>query len=71
MLILFSVLFTLAGLIICAKLMRPVKGLYSEKVSLDQVGVLVDNLSESSFQAVKSHLQRHNALEIREEVVGK
>ncbi len=71
MTILFSVLFTLVGLIICAKLLRPVKGLYSEKVSLDQVGVLVDNLSESSYQAVKSHLQRHNALEIREEVVGK
>lgn len=71
MLILFSVLFTLAGMLICAKLLRPVRGLYSEKVSLDQVGVLVDNLSESSFQTVKSHFQRHNVLEIREEVVGK
>jgi len=71
MLILFSVLFTLVGMVICAKLLRPVKGLYSEKISLDQVGILVDNLSESAFEAVKSHFQKHNTLEIREEVVKK
>ncbi len=71
MLILFSVLFTLVGMVIFAKLLRPVRGLYSEKVSLDQVGVLVDNLSESGFEAVKAHFQKHKALEIREEVVKK
>ena len=69
MLILFSVLFTLAGLLICAKLLRPVKGLYSEKVSLDQIGVLVDNLSDSNFERIKSFFKEHNVLEIREEVV--
>lgn len=69
MLILFSVLFTLAGLLICGKLLRPVKGLYSEKVSLDQVGILVDNLSEQGLEAVRAHFRRHNVLEMREEVV--
>jgi hypothetical protein len=71
MLILFSVLFTLLGLIIFAKLLRPVRGLYSEKVSLDQVGILVDNLTDSGYEAIKGHFQRHNVLELREEVVNK
>lgn len=71
MLILFSVLFTLVGLIIFARLGRPMRGLYSEKVSLDQIGVMVDNLDDRQYEAVKSLFQERNALEIREEVINK
>ena len=39
MLILFSVLFTVVGFILGARLVRRRKSLYSEKVSLDQVGI--------------------------------
>lgn len=68
MLILFGVLSTLAGFMICGGMMRKRSNLYSEMVSLDQVGVLVD-LDEQNLHKVKDLFKKHKVLEIREEVV--
>jgi hypothetical protein len=68
MLILFGVLFTLAGFMICGGMLRKRGNLYSEMVSLDQVGVLVD-LDEQNLHKVKDLFKKHGVLEIREEVV--
>ncbi len=67
MLILFGVLFTLTGFLICSGLLRKRDTLYSEKVSLDQVGVLVE-VDERQVQPLKDLFQRHNVVEIRDEV---
>lgn len=66
MIILFSVLFTLGGFLYGARLLRPRHGLYSEKVSLDQVAVLVA-VEESNKEPLKQLFKKHKALEIREE----
>ena len=68
MLILFGVLFTLAGFIITARLLRKRNSLYSENVSLDQVGIELE-LDERHMEPVKSLFKRHKVLEIREEGV--
>jgi hypothetical protein len=68
MLILFSVLFTLSGLMIGARLLRKRKSLYSEKVSLDQVGIEME-LDEKYVEPIKKLFRQHQVLEIREEVV--
>ena len=68
MLILFSVLFTLTGFLICSGLLRKRDNLYSEKVSLDQVGVLVE-VDEHQKQPLKDLFRAHSVVEIREEVV--
>jgi len=68
MLILFGVLFTLASFLIGARMLRRRDTFYSEKVSLDQVGVLLE-VDERNAQAVKSLFQKHKAVEIRDEVV--
>jgi len=41
--------------------------LYSEKVSLDQVGVMLE-LDEKNVDALKDLFKKHKVLEIREEV---
>lgn len=66
MMIMFSVLFTLAGLLICGRLMRPRKQPYSEKVTVDQVGLELE-LDEKYIESVKRLFNDHQALEIREE----
>ena len=68
MLILFGVLFTLASFLISARMLRKRDNLYSEMVSLDQVGVLLE-VEEKNVQALKSLFQQHKVVEIREEVV--
>lgn len=68
MLILFAVLFTLVSFLISARMLRKRDTLYSEMVSLDQVGVLLE-VDEKNVQALKSLFQRHKVVEIREEVV--
>lgn len=68
MLILFGVLFTLTSFLIGARMLRRRDSFYNEKVSLDQVGVLV-KVEEKNEQAVKHLFQQHKAVEIREEVV--
>ena len=68
MLILFGVLFTVAGLVITARLLRKRNSLYSENVSLDQVGIELE-LDERLMEPIKELFKRHKVLEIREEVV--
>ena len=67
MLILFGVLSTLVGFLISAKMMTRRHPLYSEKVSLDQVGVMLE-LDEKNVDQVKNLFKKHKVLEIREEV---
>lgn len=66
LMILFSVLFTLAGLLITARLMRPRKTPYSEKVTVDQVGIEME-LEEKYIEPMKKLFLERQALEIREE----
>ncbi|MFQ5488231.1 MAG: quinol:electron acceptor oxidoreductase subunit ActD [Gammaproteobacteria bacterium] len=68
MLILFGVLFTLTGCLIGARLLRKRKSLYSEKVSLDQVGIELE-VDEKYIEPLKELFTQHQALEIREEVI--
>jgi len=68
MLILFGVLFTLAGFMICARMMTKRNSLYSEKVSLDQIGIQIE-LDERDVEHVKRLFEDHKVLEIREEVL--
>lgn len=67
MLILFSVLFTVISFLVGARLFRKRDTLYSEMVSLDQVGVIVETDAKNA-DAVKALFQQHKVLEIREEV---
>ncbi len=68
MLILFGVLFTVVGLILGARLFRRRKSLYSEKVTLDQVGIELE-VEEKYIEPLKELFNEHQALEIREEVI--
>jgi len=68
MFILFSVLFTLVGFVLGARLLTKRKPLYSEKVSLDQVGIELE-LDEKYIEPVKEVFNKHQVLEIREEAV--
>jgi hypothetical protein len=66
MMIMGGVLFTLAGLMIGGRLLRRRRGLYSEKVTLDQVGIEME-LEEKYIEPVKKLFQEHMVAEIREE----
>jgi len=68
MLILGGVLFSLAGFLIGARLPSRKGSLYSEKVSLDQIGIIIE-LTDASVESAKGLFQQHNVLEIREEVI--
>jgi len=68
MLILFGVLFTLISFLVSARMFFKRDNLYSEKVSLDQIGVRLA-VDEKNAQALKGLFQQHKAVEIREEVV--
>jgi hypothetical protein len=67
MLILFGVISTLIGFLINARMMTKRHPLYSEKVSLDQVGVMLE-LDEKNVDPIKDLFKKHKVLEIREEV---
>ncbi len=67
MLILFGVISTLIGFLISARLMTKRHPLYSEKVSLDQIGVMLE-LDEKNVNPIKELFKKHKVLEIREEV---
>lgn len=67
MLILFGVISTLIGFLISARLMTRRHPLYSEKVSLDQIGVMLE-LDEKNVDPIKELFKKHKVLEIREEV---
>jgi len=68
MMILGGVLFTLVGFLIGARLPSKKGTLYSEKISLDQIGILLE-VTEDKLTAVKELFKRHNVLEIREEAI--
>jgi len=67
MLILFGVLFTVISFLIGAGMGRKRDTLYSEMVSLDQVGILLE-VDEGKAQALKDLFKQHKVVEIREEV---
>lgn len=67
MLIFFGVVSTVIGFVINARLMTKRHPLYSEKVSLDQVGVMLE-LDEKNVDSIKELFKKHKVLEIREEV---
>lgn len=67
LLILFGVAFTVISFFIGAGMGRKRDTLYSEMVSLDQVGVLLE-VDEKKAQALKDLFKEHKVVEIREEV---
>jgi len=67
MLILFSVLATITGFLLGARMLRKRKPLYSEEVSLDQVGLELE-VDEKYLDAIKTLFKEHQVLEIREGV---
>ena len=69
MLIFFGIWVTFFAFLFLSGLFRKRGRLYSEKISLDQVGVLLENLDQERFEALKALFQSHKAVEIREEVV--
>ncbi len=69
MLILFGVISTLIGFMISARLMTKRHPLYSEKVSLDQIGIMLE-LDEKNVNPIKDLFKSHKVLEIREEVAS-
>lgn len=67
MTILFGVLFTIISFVVGSRIVRKRDTLYSEMVSLDQVGVLLE-VDESKVQPLKDLFKQHKVVEIREEV---
>lgn len=68
MLIFFAVWATFLSFLFFAGLFRKRSRLYSEKVSLDQVGLMVE-VEESIAEPLRDLFKKHKVLEIREEVV--
>ena len=68
MLIFFGVWTTFFTFLILSKLFRKRHNLYSEKVSLDQIGVIVE-LEKQQLESLKSLFKKHKVLEIREEEI--
>jgi hypothetical protein len=68
MLIFFAVWLTFFSFLFLSGLFKKRTALYSEKVSLDQVGIILE-VEEGLADSAKQLFQKHKALEIREEVV--
>ena len=68
MMILFAVLSTVAGFLITARMFTKRSPIYSEKVGVDQIGIIID-VDDSNLDAAKELLKSHQVLEIREEVL--
>ena len=68
MLIFFGVWCTFFAFLFLSGLLRKRHTLYSEKVSLDQVGILID-VDDDTLGPIKDLFKQHKAVEIREEVV--
>lgn len=68
MMILFAVLSTVAGFLITARMFTKRSPIYSEKVGVDQIGIIID-VDDSNLDAAKALLKSHQVLEIREEVL--
>lgn len=69
MLIFFGVWITFFSFLFLSGLFKKRHNLYSEKISLDQVGILLE-LDDTTIGPVKELFTRHKAVEIREEVVS-
>ncbi|NOZ54098.1 MAG: DUF3341 domain-containing protein [Gammaproteobacteria bacterium] len=68
MLIFFAVWGTFLAFLFLSGLLRKRHSLYSENVSLDQVGILID-VDDSNLERVKDLFKQHKAVEIREEEI--
>ena len=68
MLIFFGVWCTFFAFLFLSGLFKKRSSIYSEKVSLDQVAIIVE-VDESIGESVKGLFQKHRVLEIREEAV--
>lgn len=68
MLIFFGVWTTVFAFLFLAGLLKKKGTLYSEKVSLDQVGIMLD-VDDRNMEPLKALFNSHNALEIREEKI--
>jgi hypothetical protein len=68
MLIFFGVWTTFFAFLFLSGLFRKRHNLYSEKVSLDQVGVIVE-LSETNLEPMKALFKEHKVVEVREEEI--
>ncbi len=68
MLIFFAIWLTFFSFIFLSGLLRKRHTLYSENISLDQVGILLE-VDEATLQPLKDLFNEHDALEIREEVI--
>lgn len=69
MLIFFAVWMTFFSFLFLSGLFRKRPAIYSEKVSLDQVGIMLE-VDNSKLQAIKDLFKNHKVLEIREEAVS-
>lgn len=70
MLIFFGVWFTFFAFLFLSGLFKKTPALYSEKVSLDQVAIVVE-VEQGVGDLVKTLFQKHKVIEIREEEVIK
>lgn len=68
MLIFFAVWMTVISFIFLSGLLRKRSSLYSEKVSLDQIAIIVV-VEDEKAEPMKALFQKHKTLEIREEAV--
>lgn len=68
MLIFFAVWLTFFSFLFLSGLFKKRTAMYSEKVSLDQVAIIVDVDDEGTVDPLKTLMQKHKVLEIREEV---
>lgn len=68
MMIMSAMLTTVVVFIISSKLLRKRKRMYSENISIDQVGIEME-LDEHTIEPIKELFLQHQAVEIREEVI--
>lgn len=68
MLIFFAVWLTFFSFLFMSGLFKKRSGIYSEKISLDQVAIIVE-VDEGNVEPVKALFQKRKVLEIREEVI--
>lgn len=68
MLILFGVIFTLIGFLTSARMFTKRAGVYSEKVGVDQIGIVLE-VDDKTLESVKRFFKSHDVVEIREEVI--
>jgi len=68
MLIFFGVWSTFFAFLALSGLFKKRSALYSEKVSLDQIAIIVE-VEQAAADPIKALFQKHKTLEIREEVV--